>query len=172
MSGLPPGTTQDRTIPEYGLKSLTLPGDKAKHMKSRQVSGPDHHRWWNVVCTHYPRNQGEVNALASQCISMQGEIQADFVGIESDAHGVHLVHFLIRGETVNAECYCKNWYRLLRTRDVGCLVSVLSCCTIMLGHTWLDGQHISCRELFNHPPYWQIKWTDVPSGRIKWSLWE
>ena len=62
-----------------------------------QVSGPDHHRWWNMGCTHYPRNQ----ALASQWISLQDGIQADFVGID----------FLTRGETVNAEHYCETLWQ-------------------------------------------------------------
>ena len=36
--------------------------NKGKHMESiltfrQRVSGPDHHRWWNVGCTHYPRSQ-------------------------------------------------------------------------------------------------------------------
>ena len=39
-------------------------------------------------CTHYPRNQAAVDALASQWISLQDEIQADFVGAESDVQGV------------------------------------------------------------------------------------
>ena len=35
-----------------------------------------------------PINQAAVNALASQWISLFDEIQADFVGAESDVHGV------------------------------------------------------------------------------------
>ena len=31
----------------------------------RQITGLDHHRWWNVGCTHYPRNQAAVNDLVS-----------------------------------------------------------------------------------------------------------
>ena len=47
-------------------------------------------------------------------------------------------------------------YGPFRTSGVGCLVPVLSWCTIMLGHTRLDGQHISCispagRCLIIHP---------------------
>ena len=53
-----------------------------------RVSGPDYHRWWNLGCSHYPRNQATVNALASQWISLQYEIQADFAGEESAVHGV------------------------------------------------------------------------------------
>ena len=38
--------------------------------------------------THYPRNQAAVNALTSQWISLQDEIQVDYAGAESDMHGV------------------------------------------------------------------------------------
>ena len=54
----------------------------------RRVSGPDHHRYWNMGCTHYPRHQAAVKALASQWISPQDEIQVDYVGAESYVHGV------------------------------------------------------------------------------------
>ena len=56
----------------------------------RWVSGPDHHRWWNVGGTHYPKTQAAVNAL-SQSIFLQDEIQTDIVGAESDAHRLRLV---------------------------------------------------------------------------------
>ena len=39
-------------------------------------------------CTYYFRNQAAVNALASQWISLQDEIQTDYVGAESNVHGV------------------------------------------------------------------------------------
>ena len=39
-------------------------------------------------CTHYPGNQAVVNVLASQWISLQDEIQADYVSVENEAHGV------------------------------------------------------------------------------------
>ena len=77
------------------------------------VCGPDHHRWWNVGCTHYPRNQAAVNPLVSQWISLQDKIQADIVGAESDVHSalgqtdILIVYLLTRGKTVNAELYCK-----------------------------------------------------------------
>ena len=38
------------------------------------------------------------------------------------------------------------WYIFWRTSGAGCLVPVFSCFMIMLGHTWVDGQHISCRS--------------------------
>ena len=65
-----------------------------------------------------------------------------------DRWGILLIDFLTRGETVNAECYCETLQycnRLSKTSGMGCLVLVLSCCMITLGHTWLNGQHISCR---------------------------
>ena len=66
-------------------KQLT-PEYKAKRMESvavpwwQRVSGSDHHRWWNVGCTHYPGNQAAINAMASQWISLQDEIRANFFG--------------------------------------------------------------------------------------------
>ena len=39
-------------------------------------------------CTNYSRIQVAVNAVASQWISLQDEVQADYVGAESDVHGV------------------------------------------------------------------------------------
>ena len=36
----------------------------------------------------HTRNQAAVNALASQWISLQKRIQADYVGLENDVHGV------------------------------------------------------------------------------------
>ena len=40
-------------------------------------------------CTHYSTNQAiAVSALASQWISLQDEIQAYYVGVESDVHSV------------------------------------------------------------------------------------
>ena len=38
--------------------------------------------------------------------------------------------------------HCRNGDRSFRTSGAGCLVPMLSCCTITLGHTRLDGQHI------------------------------
>ena len=42
--------------------------------------------------------------------------------------------------------HCRNCDGLFRTNYVGCLVPMLSCCTIMLGHTRLEGQHITFRS--------------------------
>ena len=42
--------------------------------------------------------------------------------------------------------HCRNCNGPFRTSGAGCLVPVLSCCTIMLSHTQLDNQHISCRS--------------------------
>ena len=41
-----------------------------------------------VGCTHYPRNQAAVSALATLWISLQDQIEADFVYTESDVYGV------------------------------------------------------------------------------------
>ena len=38
-------------------------------------------------CTDYPRYQAAVNELVSQWISLQDEIQADYIRPESDVHG-------------------------------------------------------------------------------------
>ena len=75
-----------------------------------------------VVCTHYPRNQAAINALASQCIYLQHEIQADFVGAKCDVHGVlgQMEHSPCRlpgrsrGEMANAERYCETLQKLRR----------------------------------------------------------
>ena len=42
--------------------------------------------------------------------------------------------------------HCRNCDGPFRTSGAGCLLPVLSCCTITLGHTRLDCQHISCRS--------------------------
>ena len=42
--------------------------------------------------------------------------------------------------------HCRNCDGPFRTSGDGCLVPVLSCSTIKLGHARLDGQHISCRS--------------------------
>ena len=64
-----------------------------------------------------------------------------------DRQSIHLVDFLTRGETVNPKHYCKTLQKLLwDIQNKRCLVPVLSCCSITLGHTQLDGQHISCRS--------------------------
>ena len=42
--------------------------------------------------------------------------------------------------------HCRNWDGPFRTSDVWCSVPVLSFCTITLGHTRLDGHHISYRS--------------------------
>ena len=60
--------------------------------------------------------------------------------------GILLDDYLYKGETVNAGCYCKNCNGSFTACGVGCLVLVLSCCTIMLGHTRLDGQYVCCRS--------------------------
>ena len=63
---------------------------------------------------------------------------------------IRLVDVLTRDETVNAERYCdtlKKLRRAIQNKRLGMLVLVLSFCTITLGHTRLDGQHISCRSL-------------------------
>ena len=90
----------------------------------QQVSGPDHHRWWNVGCTHYPRTQAEVRALASQTKFKQTlSAQEVMCTVLWDRQGV-LINFLTRGETVNAERYCespRNCNGPLRTRGVGFL---------------------------------------------------
>ena len=40
------------------------------------------------------------------------------------------------------DCEVRSVIKPFRTSDTGCLVPVLSCCMIKLGHTWLDGQHM------------------------------
>ena len=113
-------------------KQLT-PEYKAKRMESALTflqryhdDGNDHQRWWNVVCTYYPRNQP---ALASQWISLQGEIQADFVGAESDVHGVVgqmcilLIDFypLVRRWVLSITVkHCRNCDGPFRTSGTGC----------------------------------------------------
>ena len=83
-------------------------------------------------CTHYSRNQAAVNALASQWISLQDEIKADFVGAESDGHGVlgqtgyypRHADFLTRGGTENAERYCETqqkFRRVIQNKRLGML---------------------------------------------------
>ena len=66
-----------------------------------------------------------------------------------DRQGTFLIDFLTRGETVNAECYCETLQKLwwaIQNKQHGILsAGEMSCCPIMLGHTWLDDQHISCR---------------------------
>ena len=67
-----------------------------------------------------------------------------------------LIDFLTRSETVNAEHYCRNCNRPFRTSGTGCLLPMLSCCTIILSHTRLDCQHNSCKNsagkcLITHP---------------------
>ena len=42
--------------------------------------------------------------------------------------------------------HCRNCDGPFRISGAGCLVPVLSCCMIMLSHTWFNGQHISCRS--------------------------
>ena len=44
------------------------------------------------------------------------------------------------------DCEVRSVIKFWRTSGAGFLVSVLSCWTITLGHTRLDGQHISCRS--------------------------
>ena len=68
-----------------------------------------------------------MNALVSQCICLQDEIQADFVGAESDVHGSGTDGaFLTRGDTVNAE---------------------LTGNTVVMATSHSEeGQHISCRS--------------------------
>ena len=113
-----------------------------------RVSEPDHHRWWNVGCTHYSRNQVAVNALVSQWISLQDEIQADFVGtVFWDRWDILLIDFwpVVRWMLSITVKHCRNCNGPFRTCGTGCLVPVLSCCTITVSHTWLDGQYI-CRS--------------------------
>ena len=57
--------------------------DEGDEFLNRIVTGDE--TW---VSIHYPRNQAAVNTLALQWISLQDEIQADFVGVQSDVHGV------------------------------------------------------------------------------------
>ena len=109
----------------------------------------DDETWVN---THYPRNQAAISALASQWISLKDEIEAEqrvMCTVFWDRWGILLVDFLARGETVNVECYsnhCRNCVGPFKTSGTGCLVQVLSCRTITLDHTWLDGQHMSCKS--------------------------
>ena len=47
--------------------------------------------FWTIFCDETwvaHRNQAAVNALASQQISVQEDIEADYVGTESGVHGV------------------------------------------------------------------------------------
>ena len=103
---------------------------------------------------HYPRNQSAVNALASEWIALQDEIQVDFAVAKVmctvfwDRRSIFLVDFLIRGEKVDAERYCgplKKLQRAIQNKRRGILVLVLFCCTITFGHTRHYGQQI-CRS--------------------------
>ena len=81
------------------MEQLT-PEPKAKHLESALTFLQRYHnngeefldriitgdKTWVAHIT--PRNQGAVNALASQSIFLEEEIQADFVGAKSDVHGV------------------------------------------------------------------------------------
>ena len=79
------GTNTSTQIKVYGV-SIDI--SATERWWWQWVSGPDHHRWWTVSCTHYPGKQAAVTALASQWISLQYEIQADFVSTESDVYSV------------------------------------------------------------------------------------
>ena len=61
-----------------------------------------------------------------------------------DRRGILLVDILTRGEMMNAK-HCRNCDGPFRTR-AGCVVPVLSCCTITLSQTRFDGPLISCRS--------------------------
>ena len=81
------------------MEQLT-PGHKAKYMESALTFLQRYHnngdefldriitgdKTWVAHTT--PRNQAAVNALASQWIFLEEEIQADFVGAKSDVHGI------------------------------------------------------------------------------------
>ena len=131
----------------------------------QRVSRSDHHKWWNVGCTHYPRNQAAINAFALQWISLQEKIQADLVGTKSDVHvvlrqtGILLINFLTRGETVNAEHYCKalqKWRQVFQNKRRG----MLSADVVLLHnntrpHTARRSTHFLEKfswEVFNRPP--------------------
>ena len=54
------------------------------------------------------------------------------------------------------EKQCRNSDGSFITNGAGCLVPVLTCCTITVGNTRLSGQHLLQEfiwEVFNHPPY-------------------
>ena len=119
------------------------------------VSGPDHHWWWNMGCTHYPRNQATVNALAPQWISLQVKFKQT-VGVESDVHsvlgqmGILLVDFLARGETANTEFYWKTLQKLqwaIQNKWCGMLrAGVVLLHENAQPHTRFDDRHISRRS--------------------------
>ena len=46
----------------------------------------------------------------------------------------------------SADCEVQSVIKPFRTSRAVCLIPVLFCCMIQLGHTRLDGQHISCRS--------------------------
>ena len=99
-----------------------------------------------------PKTKQHSMHLASEWITLQDEIQADFVGADSDVQGVlgqtrhsprRLPEQKEDGECLATAKYCRNCNGTFRTSDAGCLVTVLSCCTKTFGHTRLDCQHIS-----------------------------
>ena len=68
-----------------------------------------------------PQNHATVNALTSQWISLQDEIQETLSAwkvmytVFWDIQGILLVDFLTRGETLNAERYYETLQKLRRT---------------------------------------------------------
>ena len=85
-----------------------------------------------------------VNALASQWISLQDEIQADYVGAKSNVHGVleqmgHSPHRLPDQRFLSVTVkHCRNCDGPFRTNSEGCLVPH--------DNARLDGQYISYRS--------------------------
>ena len=73
-----------------------------------------------------------------------------------------LIDFLTRGKTLNAEHNCETLQKLYKAiQNKRCKIfSTGVTCTIMLGHTWLDGQHIcwisAGRRLIIHPIAWTL----------------
>ena len=107
-----------------------------------------------------PGTKPPVSPLMSHWISLQDKIQTDFVGAAfwdrqafSSSNSWPQVRQWILSVTAK---HCRNCDGPFRTSGAGCLVTVLSCCTITFGHSRLDGQYISCRSfnwlLFNCPP--------------------
>ena len=164
-----------KTVHHMGAKATDIRTQRKAHGVSidisvpvpwwrRRVSRSDHHRWCHVDCAHYPRNQAAVNALASQWIFLQDEIQrfcrrsgcVQCSGTDgtfsSSTSGPEMRRWMLR---VTAKHY-RNCDGPFRISGAGCLVPLLFCYTITLGHTRLEGStHLMqfSWEVFTHPPY-------------------
>ena len=133
------------------------------HDDGDEVLEQDRQMWWKMGSTHYPRNQAAVNALVDLpsrrnssrlCRPRKWCARCSWTdeAFSSSTSWPEVRQWML---SVIAK-HCRNYDEPYRTSGAGCLIPVLSCCTITLGHTRLDGQHISFRSspgrcLINHP---------------------